>query len=215
MIMAIATSLAAIIITAIASVYSHYRLGSIIWQKVLRLLPGIVVGAEFGALIADRVDVDTLRIIFVIYLIYAGVEMLRSAEPKTGIYHPSAFADFCAGIVIGLLSALVGIGGGTLTVPYLTHCHYPMRNAVAIARACGLPIALAGTVSYALLGMKAPQLPEWSVGYIYLPSVLAVGLTSLFTAPIGARLAYRLPAKKLKRYFSLLIFTLALKLMWE
>jgi uncharacterized membrane protein YfcA len=85
------------------------------------------------------------------------------------LHHPSAFTDFCAGTVIGLISALVGIGGGTLTVPYLAYCHYPMRNAVAIASACGLPIALAGTASYVLLGQKAVGLPEWCIGYVYLP----------------------------------------------
>jgi uncharacterized protein len=215
MIMAIATSLAAIIITAIASVASHHRLGSVIWAKVLRLAPGIVVGAEFGAIIADRIDVETLRLVFVIFLTYAGIEMLRGAETKTSVHHPSAFVDFCAGTAIGLLSALVGIGGGTLTVPYLAYCHYPIRNAVAIASACGLPIALAGTASYVLLGQKAVGLPEWCIGYVYLPSVFAIGLTSIFTAPIGAKLAHRLPAKQLKRYFSILLFALAVKMVWQ
>jgi uncharacterized membrane protein YfcA len=113
-----------------------------------------------------------------------------------------------------LLSSIVGIGGGTLTVPYLVRGQMLMRNAVAVASACGLPIAVAGTVSYALLGWNAPHLPEWSLGYVYLPVFLGTGFSSIVTAPIGAKLAYKLPAAKLKRYFSLLLFVMAAKLIW-
>ena len=81
-----------------------------------------------------------------------------------------------------------------------------MRNAVAIASACGLPIAITSTISYMVLGLKAPHLPEWSLGYVYLPAFFGVGLGSIFTAPIGAKLAHKLPAQQLKRYFSVLIF---------
>ncbi len=212
MIMAIATSLSAIIITATSSVYSHHRLGSVSWQKVFRLAPGIMVGAGLGALVADKIQTEILRIIFVVFLFYVGIELARGGQPKSGMSNPSRLMDFFVAILIGTLSALVGIGGGTLTVPYLAHSHYPMRNAVAISSACGLPIALAGTTSYVLLGLKITQAPDYSVGYIYMPSFLAVGFASLFTAPIGAKLAHKLPAKKLKRYFSILIFIMAVKL---
>lgn len=215
MIMAIATSLAAIILTAISSIYSHHHLGSVVWRKVFRLAPGIMLGAGLGALIADQIQTEMLKMIFVVFLLYVGIEMARGAQPKPNTVTPGKLLDFCVALVIGLISALVGIGGGTLTVPYLTKTHYPMRNAVAIASACGLPIALAGTASYALLGMKAARLPEFSLGYVYLPSFLAIGFSSLFTAPIGARLTHKLPAKKLKRYFSILIFIMAIKLMWN
>jgi uncharacterized membrane protein YfcA len=101
-----------------------------------------------------------------------------------------------------------------MTVPYLALGGYPMRNAVAIASACGLPIALMSGLSYALLGLKAVNLPEWSLGYVYLPACLCIGIGSVLTAPMGAKLAHKLPAKQLKRYFSLLIFLVAVKLMW-
>jgi uncharacterized membrane protein YfcA len=113
------------------------------------------------------------------------------------------------------MSALVGIGGGTLTVPYLVHFQTPMRNAVAVSSACGLPIAVAGTVTYAVLGSNAVQLPEWSMGYVYLPAFIGILFSSIFTAPIGAKIANRVPAQRLKRYFSLMIFMVAVKLMWH
>lgn len=89
-----------------------------------------------------------------------------------------------------------------------------MRNAVAIASACGLPIAIAGTLSYTVLGMDIPNLPAWSFGYVHMPSFIGVGMGSIFTAPIGAKLANKLPAQQLKRYFSVLVFVLAIKLIW-
>jgi uncharacterized protein len=214
MIMAIATSLATIILTATSSVLAHHRLGSVLWDKVFKLVPGIILGAILGAVVAGYINAGFLKAIFILFLLYVGIQMALDVKPKTGAADYSSKIDFWVAGAIGLLSSLLGIGGGTLTVPYLVHCRYPMRNAVAIASACGLPIAVAGTISYMVLGMNVPNLPEWSFGYVYLPSFFSVSLGSVFTAPFGAKLAHKLPAQQLKRYFSLLIFILAVKLMW-
>lgn len=213
-IMAVATSLATIILTSTSAMLAHHRLGSVLWDKVFALTPGIMVGTVLGAAVADYLPADVLRIILTVYLLYAGTQMALGTKPKVGTANYSKLIDFLVAGLIGSLSSLVGIGGGTLTVPYLTHCQYAMRNAVAIASACGLPIAITSTVSYMVLGLKTPHLPEWSIGYIYLPAFFGVGLGSIFTAPIGARLAHKLPAQQLKRYFSVLIFIMAGKLMW-
>lgn len=214
MIMAIATSLATIIFTAISSVWAHHRLGAVSWRKVLRLAPGIMLGSASGAVVADYIDTQTLRHVFIVFLLYVGVQMALQFQPKPGEAKQSGVLDGLASVVIGLLSAIVGIGGGTLTVPYLVSGQVPMKNAVAISSACGVPIAIAGTLSYAILGWQAASLPEWSLGYVYLPSFVGIGLSSIFTAPIGAKLAHKIPAQKLKRYFSLLIFLMAAKLIW-
>ena len=214
MLMAVATSLAVIILTAIASVLAHHRLGSVVWAKVFRLSPGIMVGAAVGAVVAKHISADTLRYILVIFLLYVAIQMALQVKPKPDHVKQSRALDFLVANIIGLLSSIVGIGGGTLTVPYLVSGQMLMRNAVAVASACGLPIAVAGTVSYALLGWNVLHLPEWSLGYVYLPVFLGTGLSSIATAPIGAKLAYKLPAAKLKRYFSLLLFVMAAKLMW-
>lgn len=214
MLMAVATSLATIILTAMASVWAHHRLGSVVWSKVFRLSPGIMIGAGVGAVVAEHISAETLRYILVIFLIYVGMQMALQVKPKPDRVKQSRASDFLAANMIGLLSSIVGIGGGTLTVPYLVHGQMPMRNAVAVASACGLPIAVAGTVSYAVLGWHTFHLPEWSLGYVYLPAFLGTGFSSIFTAPIGAKLVHKLPAAKLKRYFSLLLFVMAAKLMW-
>lgn len=215
LLMAVATSLATIILTAISSVVAHHRLGSVDWPKVFRLSPMIMAGATAGAAIAKLIDADALRYILVVFLLYVGALMALQVKPKPGTVKQPKWMDYTVAAIIGLLSSIVGIGGGTLTVPYLVQGQMPMRNAVAVASACGLPIAIAGTASYALLGWNAEQLPGWSLGYVYLPAFAGVAVSSIFTAPIGAKLAHKLPAATLKRYFSLLLFAMAAKLLWH
>ena len=215
MLMAVATSLATIILTAIASVLAHHRLGSVVWAKVYSLSPGIMVGAALGAVVAKHISADALRTILVVFLLYVAIQMAFQVKPKPDRIKQSKALDLLAANIIGLVSSIVGIGGGTLTVPYLIRGQMLMRNAVAVASACGLPIAVSGTISYAILGWNALDLPEWSLGYVYLPVFFGTGLSSLVTAPMGAKLAHTLPAAKLKRYFSLLLFVMAAKLMWH
>jgi uncharacterized membrane protein YfcA len=141
--------------------------------------------------------------------------MALQVQPKAKPFQQKRGLDLLVSLIIGVVSSIVGIGGGTLTVPYLVSGQMLMRKAVAVSSACGLPIALAGTVSYVLLGWHNAQLPEWSLGYIYLPVFLGTSLSSILTAPLGAKLAYKLPAKVLKRYFSLLLVAMAAKLIWQ
>lgn len=215
LLMAVATSLATIALTAIASVRAHHRLGAVLWPKVWRLSPMIMVGAAVGAVLAKQLPADSLRMVLVVFLCYVGIQMALQSKPKPGRGNPPLWLDSGAATLIGLMSAVVGIGGGTLTVPYLVYGQLPMRNAVAISSACGLPIALAGTASYAALGWDASFLPEGFLGYVSVPAFLGVGLTSMLTAPLGAKLAHRLPAAQLKRYFSVLLWVMAAKLMWH
>jgi len=212
MVMAVATSLATIVITSISSIIAHHRLGSILWGKVFRLAPGIMLGASAGAVTADFISADGLRYIFVAFLFYVGVQMALQITPATAELRQSLKLDFAAATAIGVFSALLGIGGGTLMVPYLVGCQYPIRSAVGISSACGLPIALAGTLSYAVLGWSQAGLPSGSLGYVYMPAFIGIVLCSVVTAPLGAKLAFILPAQQLKRYFSVLIFLMAFKL---
>lgn len=213
MIMAIATSLATIVVTALSSISAHYRLGNINRQAVRHLVPGILIGAIVGALVANSLSSTILRTIFILYLIFTGIKMAFQLKPTSDLLNLSAPILTVSGLVIGLISAVLGIGGGTLTVPLLVAGNFAMRNAVGTASACGLPIAVTATISYGLLGMQATQLPEWSIGYIYLPAFWGIVCTSVMIAPYGARLANHLPTETLKRYFSVMLFIAALKLM--
>ena len=214
MIMAVATSLATIILTSVSSVMAHNKLGTITWDTVFRLTPGILFGAGMGAVLANLLIDEMLKWFFISYLIYVGIRMATQAN-SMGNNKTNNWLDYLVGNGIGFLSSILGIGGGTLTVPYLVGRQVPMKNAVAVSSACGLPIALSGTVIYAWLGWNNTFLPEWSLGYVYLPALAGIVICSIFTAPIGAKLAYRLPAKKLKRYFSILIFLIAIKMIFR
>ncbi|MGR9045648.1 MAG: sulfite exporter TauE/SafE family protein [Gammaproteobacteria bacterium] len=215
MIMAVATSLATIVITSVFSIIAHHRLGAVVWRQVYHLAPGIVVGAVIGAMIADFISGEWLRYIFVAFLFYVGAQLAFQITPGMGELRRSLGLDVIVACIIGILSALLGIGGGTLTVPYLVSCRYPIRNAVAISSACGFPIAVAGTLSYAALGSNQSALPDGSLGYVYMPAFIGIVLCSSVTAPWGAQLAHSLPGRQLKRYFSVLIFVMAFKLIWQ
>jgi uncharacterized protein len=218
MITAVATSLASIITTSISSVLAHHKRGYILWERLRYLSIGVILGAIVGALIAEKISGEHLRLIFALFLFYValqiGLQISNTETDNSENLADAGFTDYLAGLGIGLASAILGVGGGTLTVPYLLKRKVPMKNAVALASACGFPIALTGTTSYILLGIKQPNLPEWSLGYIYLPAFFAISLSSFFTAPVGAKLAHILPAQQLKRYFSLVLLLLAIKMLW-
>lgn len=215
MIMAIATSLATVIFTSASSIFAHHQRGYVLWDKVLYLSYGIVIGVVFGAFIAEHISAEHLRVIFSLFLFYVSLQILLQLDIDIlGEVQETPLLDYIVGIFIGAISSVLGTGGGTLTVPYLVHRRVPVKNAVAISSACGFPIAISASISYVILGMKHTDLPEGSFGYIYLPAFFGITLCSVFTAPIGAKLAHVLPAEKLKRYFAFVLFLLAAKMMW-
>jgi len=214
MIMDVATSLATIIVTATAAIAAHHRRGAILWDIVAWLAPTVFAGALLGTLIAEYLPAALLKSIFALFLVYAALQMAFHLQPGSRDLQRAPLLLSVAGTVIGVVSAILGIGGGTLTVPFLTKCRFPIRNAVAIASTCGLPIAIAGTLSYTLLGWHKPGLPAGSAGYVYLPAFAGIVLTSSLLAPVGAKLAQTLPTISLKRYFSILLLIAAIKLLW-
>lgn len=212
--MAVATSLTTMIITSVMATLTQHHLGTVIWKSVFNLSYGIVFGAVAGAMVMDSMPSNSLHFIFALYMLYVATEMAVSIKIATKFRLLGVLTTRLAGLVIGFVATILGIGGGTLTVPLLAKHQVPMRNAVAISSACGLPIAVVGTISYAVLGWQKTGLPEGSLGYIYIPAFLGVVISSVLSTPIGAGLANKLPTEQLKRYFSLLLFMVAGKLLW-
>ena len=211
--LALGTSMAAIVPTALSSLRAHHRRGAVLWPVVARFAPGILVGTFAGTFLAARLNARPLAIFFVLFMGYVAIQMAVDRKPKPARGLPGAPALAGAGAGIGAVSALVAIGGGSLTVPFLAWCNVRLQIAIGTSAAVGLPIALAGALGYALNGWGAPGLPWGSLGYIYLPATLAMAAASVFTAPLGARLAHALPVKALKRLFALLLFLLALHML--
>ena len=208
--LAVGTSLATIVMTSLSSVRAHHRRGAVQWQSFAWMAPGIVLGAWLGVAVADTLRGDTLRQVFGIFELSVALYMWwdRPVCPHRTL--PGRLGLSGAGGVIGAISAVVGIGGGTLTVPYLQWCNVAMRQAVATAAAVGLPIALAGMIGYVIAGWSNPLLPDGSTGYVYWPAFLGIVAASMLFAPLGAHWAHTLPAGRLKRLFALFLAILGL-----
>ncbi len=213
--MALATSLATIVLTSLASLRAHHRHGAVRWQAVRRIAPGIVLGTLAGAVAAAGLPDHGLRLFFTVFLFYAASQMLFGFKPKAHRQLPGWPGMTAAGAVIGLISSWVGIGGGTLSVPFLSWCNVRFQEAIGTSAAIGFPIAAAGAVGYALSGQAADNLPAWSLGFVYLPALAAVAATSMVSAPWGARLTHRLPVARLKKIFAGLLYILALRMTYS
>lgn len=213
MLVSVATSLATALFTSTASVLTHHKLGNIDWRRALHLAPSLLIGAALGSIVAEYLSANLLRGCFISYLLYTSAQMALPKPPITAPIPPNrGTLDVPMGLLIGLLSAILGIGGGTMSVPYLVGRGLPMKNAVATSSTCALPITLSAAISYIVLGWQSPDLPAGSLGYLYLPAFAGIVATSVFTAPLGAKLAHRLPAQQLKRYFAIVLLLIALKM---
>lgn len=211
--MALGTSLGAIVLTAISSLVAHHRRGAVLWPVFRGLAPGLLLGALSGAVLASLFGNSTLRIIFGLFELLVAAQVAISWVPAAHRALPGRWGQSIAGTVIGALSALLGIGGGTLSVPFLTWCNVPMRQAIATSAACGLPIALAGAAGYMLHGWHLDGLPNGATGYLYWPALLPITLASITTAPLGARLAHTLPVPLLKRLFAGVLVVIGVKML--
>ncbi|MEW6646749.1 MAG: sulfite exporter TauE/SafE family protein [Pseudomonadota bacterium] len=211
--LAVGTSLATIVFTSLSSVRAHHRRGAVQWPAVWQLLPGIVLGVFLGALLAEGLPTAALRNVFGVFELLVAAQMGFSLLPEAHRALPGRIGMSAAGTVIGGVSAIVGIGGGTLTVPFLLWCGVAMRQAVATSAACGLPIAVAGAVAFAWTGSGNAGLPAQAVGYLYLPALFGIAVSSILFAPLGAWLAHSLPTTALKRFFALFLALLGVRML--
>ncbi len=212
--LAIGTSLATIVFTSLSSVAAHHRHGAVQWRAFVQLVPGIVLGAWLGAMIADSLPSTNLKIIFGVFELLVAAQMGFGLKVSPHRTLPGNLGMGLAGGVIGTVSAIVGIGGGTMTVPFLQWCNVEMRKAVATSAACGLPIAVAGALGFVVSGWNEIALPTWSSGYLYWPALGGIVIASMLFAPLGARLAHTLPAAQLKRWFALFLAFLGIRMLF-
>jgi uncharacterized membrane protein YfcA len=211
--LALGTSMAAIVFTSISSLRAHHSHGAVIWPIVRDIAPGIVVGTLLGAQIAGRVPTKPLAIFFACFIAYVAVQMILNVKPRPSRQLPGKAGMFGVGAFIGGISALVAIGGGSLSVPFMTWCNVKVHHAIGTSAAIGFPIALAGSVGYMVAGYGATNLPEASWGFIYLPALAATVVVSMLVAPVGARVAHSLPVPTVKKIFAALLLVLLAKML--
>ena len=209
---ALATSLATIVFTSISSTLAHHKKRAVLWPAVYILSPGIIAGAWLGGIYASSLDNKILTLVFAIFELLVAISLLLKKQPErhqTNIHKPLAAAG---GTIIGFVSSIVGIGGGTMTVPFLHYFNISMHKAVATSAACGLPIALSGTLSYIYAGWgKELSIPA-TVGYLQLHALFMIDICSFLLAPLGARVAHSISEKKLRLGFSFILLLLSLSM---
>ncbi|MDD9301846.1 MAG: sulfite exporter TauE/SafE family protein [Desulfobacter sp.] len=211
--MALGTSLASILFTSVSSMRSHHKRGAVAWNVLAKITPGILVGTFGGSWIASMLSTNFLKGFFGVFLIYVATQMLMGIKPKPNREIPGTFGIFFAGNIIGVFSSLVGIGGGTLSVPFLVWCNTKIHKAIGTSAAIGLPIAVAGTIGYVVNGLNVHGLPPFCLGFVNLKALAGIVAASVLTAPIGVRLAHSLSIDKLKRIFAILLYVVGAKML--
>jgi uncharacterized membrane protein YfcA len=214
MFVAVGTSLATIIATSVSSVRSHHKKGAVDWGLLRRWAPGVVIGVIAGTILASFLKGQVLTIMFAILAFAISLRMFFSSV-RTHLAEslPGQPLEFIYSFIIGSLSVMVGIGGGSICVPILNAYNFPMRKAVACASGIGLVIALPGAIGFAITGWGAEGLPPGSFGYVNMLGFgLIVPLTVLF-APVGAKIAHAVNPDYLKKGFALFLFITSIKMM--
>lgn len=211
---AVGTSLATIAVTAISSIWAHHRRGAVRWPLVKTITPGVVVGSLFGAWLADMIPGYWLTTGFITFLVLVSLQMaIGPISYDRALPGPRVLQGVSA--IVGSISALMGIGGGALHVPYLSWHGVPVKQSIATAAAIGFPLAVASTAGYIITGADETALPLHSLGYINLPAFAGVVAASFLFAPLGARLAHQLPDQIIKRIFAVFLFLLALRMAYK
>lgn len=211
--MALGTSMASIVFTSFSSMRAHHKKGAVMWNVVKYMAGGVIIGTFAATFLATYMKSVHLAIFFAIFMAYVSIQMAIDKKPKPSRELSAPSSLFGVGSLIGSVSALVSIGGGSLSVPYLVWQNVDLKKAIATSAAIGFPLSIAGTVGYMINGMIHASSSEMMLGFVYLPGVVLISIVSYFTAPLGARMAHTLPVGKLKKIFALLLMTLSIKML--
>tara|TARA_R110002072_G_scaffold90500_4_gene202408 strand:+ start:3770 stop:4552 length:783 start_codon:yes stop_codon:yes gene_type:complete len=209
--LAIGTSLATIVFTSASSVIKHNQKGGVLWSVFQPMSLGIMLGAFLGVSTMVQLDGELLKKLFGIFAIAVSIKMMFKINVDARKPLPSKPVFVCAGFVIAWVSSIFGIGGGTLTVPFLSRFRIEMKHVVGTSAACGLPIAIFATMSNMFIGAGVADRPDWSLGFVYLPALLGIAITSIYFARVGANLAHYLPGPLLSKLFSAFLMVVGVK----
>lgn len=209
---AIGTSLATIVITSLSSMRAHHKHRAIDWAVVRVITIGVFTGGLLGAAIAKQIAGEDLKVIFSIFMFLIAAQMYfgNTAKPQRTL--PGKAGMIAAGTTIGIISSIMGVGGGSMSVPFLTWCNMSIRRAVATSSAIGFPIALSGTIGFIVTGWSVSGRPVLSLGYVNFPAFISTVVASVLFAPLGAKLAHRIPPILLKRVFAGFLFVLGVRM---
>ena len=213
--LAVGTSFAVMLFTTLSSVAAQHKKQSIDWQTVMRMTPGMTAGVLIGAASAKYMPTAGLQVFFIAFISIIAVRTLVGIKPKPSRPLPRLADLNATGVLFGAVSSWVGIGGGSLSVPFLIYCNMSPHKAVGTSSGLAWPIALAGTIGYLAAGRHISNLPDGAVGFLYLPAVAILSIATIVVAPLGVKTAHKLPPETLKTAFGLLLLAIAARMLWK
>lgn len=214
--MAIATSMATILFTTTSAIFAHHKYGSIDWRLVRTLSPGLIVGGLIGGgEIFEAINTSWLLLLFSAFMIYASTRMIFNKNPSIARELPGTMGLLSFGVFTGALASLIGAGGAFITVPFMIWCNVKPHTAMASSSGLGLPIAASATIGYVYGSWGHSNLPEYSLGFVYLPALFSIVFMSVLTAPLGAKIVRKLNVTQLKRIFGSVLFLVAIFMLNE
>ncbi|MFK5893053.1 MAG: sulfite exporter TauE/SafE family protein [Pseudomonadota bacterium] len=211
--LALGTSMASIIVTSLSSLRAHHLKGGVIWEVVKGMTFGIIIGTFLATFLVSQISSIYLAIFFSVFMAYVSLQMFLNKKPKPNRELVGVIGLSFAGCGIGAISALVSIGGGSLTVPFLSWQNIDIKKAIGTSAAIGFPISIAGTLGYVINGWENTSVENLTFGFVYLPAVLVISIASFFTAPYGVKFAHSLPIHILKKIFAILLIILSIKML--
>ena len=217
---AVATSLSTIIATSLSSSWVQNKNHNIDWSILKRMVLGCLIGTIGGSYMTPYIPGIWLRWIFILFLIYTGCKFTFKSSSVASKQLPTVNSlnnaiYIIIGTLIGVFAALVGVGGGALVVPFLKKCGIDMRKAIGTSAAFTVPVAIGSTIGYVIAGWNITQLPQYCLGFVYLPAVFSIMLTSMPMARVGVQIAQKLPINKLIKFFGIFLLLMAIKLLFS
>jgi uncharacterized protein len=212
MYVAAGTSLTVMIFTSLVSIKAHHKIAAILWPVFNKLWPGIVLGVITGALLAEFIPTYWLKFILAVFLLFIAFKMLTKHHARPHVHFPANWINKLITFLIGMKSGLLGIGGGTLIIPYLAYCGVKTRQIPPVSNLCTLIVGFIGALVFLITGRKEMAAIPYATGYIYWPAVLLIAIPSSIIAPLGAKLNYLLPVKQLKYAFIVILLLTAIKM---
>ncbi len=212
---AVGTSLAVMVFTNFSSVIAQNRKKAVNWDLVVKFAPWMVLGVFIGSSIAKTLPSHGLQVFFVIFAVVIAIQTIFDLKPKGSRGLPGRLGLSIVGPIIGCLSSWVGIGGASLSIPFMLYCNIPMINAVGTSSALGWPIAVSGAIGYIVNGWSHTNLEQGLLGYVFLPGMVALAIGTVACAPIGVKVAHKLPSRTLKLIFSAMLLIMAAQMAYS
>ncbi|MFO1304245.1 MAG: sulfite exporter TauE/SafE family protein [Burkholderiales bacterium] len=213
--LAIGTSAASIMFTGVSSARAHHGRGGVMWSIVAAMAPGIVLGSLVGPQIAAALPPALMAAAFGAFIWFGAYRMLRNKPPVASRKLPGRLGMAGMGAVIGTVAGMVGTGGAFLAVPFMTRCNVRLHVAVGTSAALSIPVAIFAAIGFVFAGWSKPGLPPLALGYVYLPALIGIVVTSTLLAPVGARMAHAWPVVRLRYAFSAMLLSLGAYMWWK